>query len=324
MKEVNVAVWGLGPHALKNILPALESCQGIQIKGVCSRNEEVVSRARERLRCSGWTNPEAMLADSDVGVVYVSTPTGLHADHGRMVLLANKHLWCEKPICETSAQAEMLVTLSRDRGVTVAEAIMYLYRRQFSYLKGVIAAGRLGHIHSVTCRFGIPPLENPRFRIDPELGGGAFLDVGSYPISALISLFPSLDPVVDFSELIVAEGSRVDTAGRALLRYDADLTASLEWRTGAAYRNEIDLWGSEGSVSTDRLFSKPPDYVPKFRFLDLKGRETLELGEAGNHFAAMFRAFIDFLDDPVRAENERALIVRRARLADQVRNHPMQ
>ena len=64
--------------------------------------------------------------------------------------------------------------------------------------------------------------------------------------------------------------------------------------------------------------------MPKFRFLDLKGRETLELGEAGNHFAAMFRAFIDFLDDPVRAENERALIVRRARLADQVRNHPMQ
>jgi NDP-hexose-3-ketoreductase len=324
MREVNVAVWGLGAHALKNILPALESCAGVQIKGVCSRREEVVSRTSERLGCCGWTNPDAMLADSDVDVVYVSTPTGLHADHGRLVLLANKHLWCEKPICETAALAQALVTLARNRGVTIAEAFMYLYHNQFSYLRAVVAAGRLGHVHSVTCRFGIPPLENPGFRIHPELGGGAFLDVGSYPISALSSLFPSWDPVVSFSEVIVAEGSPVDTSGRALLRYDADLTATLEWRTGAAYRNEIDLWGSDGSVATERLFSKPAGYVPKFRFLDLKGRETLELGEAGNHFQAMFRAFIDFLDDPVRAENERALIVRRARLADRIRNHQKQ
>ena len=324
MKEINVAVWGLGGHALKNILPALESCAGVQIKGVCSRREEVVARARDRFRCCGWTNPDAMLADSDVDVVYVSTPTGLHPDHGRLVLLADKHLWCEKPICETAAQGEELVGLSRDRGVTIAEAFMYLYHHQFSYLKGVLAAGRLGSVHSVTCRFGIPPLENPGFRINPELGGGAFLDVGSYPISALTSLFPSRDPVVSFSEIVVAEGSPVDTAGRALLRYDADLTATLEWRTGAAYRNEIDLWGSDGSVCTERLFSKPADYVPNFRFFDLNGREAVELGEAGNHFEAMFRAFIDFIDDPEKAENERALIVRRAMLADRIRSYPKQ
>jgi NDP-hexose-3-ketoreductase len=324
MRKLNVAVWGLGPHALKNILPALESCEGIQITGVCSRKEDVVSRTLDRLQCSGWTNPESMLADAKVEVVYVSTPTGLHARHGQLVLNANKHLWCEKPICETAAQAEALVRLSRDRGVTIAEAFMYLYHKQFSYLGGVLAAGRLGHVHSVTCRFGIPPLENPGFRTDPELGGGAFLDVGSYPISALVSLFPNRDPVVSFSEVIVAEGSSVDTAGRALLRYDADLTATLEWRTVAAYRNEIDLWGTDGSVSTERLFSKPPDYIPKFRFLDVNGRETLELGEPGNHFQAMFRAFIDLIDDPVRAENERALIVRRARLAQRIRNHPKQ
>ena len=324
MKEVNVAVWGLGGHALKNILPALEGCAGIQIKGVCSRREEVVARARERFHCCGWTNPDAMLADSDVDVVYVSTPTGLHSDHGRLVLLANKHLWCEKPICETASQAQGLVNISRDRDVTIAEAFMYLYHHQFSYLKGVVAAGRLGHIHSVTCRFGIPPLENPGFRIHPELGGGAFLDVGSYPISALTSLFPRQEPAVSFSEIIVADGSPVDTAGRAILRYDADLTATIEWRTGAAYRNEIDLWGSDGSVSTERLFSKPADYVPRFRFLDLHGRETLELGEPGNHFEAMFRVFVDFIRDPEKAENERALIVRRATLADRIRNHPQQ
>ena len=323
MTEVNVAVWGLGAHALKNILPALESSPGFRIRGVCSRREEVVARAREQYHCCGWTNPEAMLADSDTDVVYVSTPTGLHADHGQLVLAADKHLWCEKPMCETAAQAEELVTLSRERGLSIAEAFMYLYHHQFSYLRGVLAAGRLGSVLSVTCRFGIPPLQNPGFRVYPELGGGAFLDVGSYPISALTSLFPT-EPVVSFSEIVVADGSRVDTVGRALLRYDAVLSATLEWRTGASYRNEIDVWGTDGSVSTERLFSKPADHVPRFRFLDLNGRETMELGEAGNQFEAMFRAFIGFIDDPEKAEKERALIVRRARLADRIRSHSKQ
>jgi hypothetical protein len=64
--------------------------------------------------------------------------------------------------------------------------------------------------------------------------------------------------------------------------------------------------------------------VPRFRFLDLNGRETVEVGGAGNHFEAMFRSFIEFIDDPVKAEKEKALIVRRARLAGRIRSYPKQ
>jgi hypothetical protein len=132
-------------------------------------------------------------------------------------------------------------------------------------------------------------------------------------------MFPDEEAEVLFAEILVAPGSPVDTGGRALLRYDGTVDATLEWRVNSAYRNEIDLWGSKGSVSTERIFSKRADYVPQFRFLDLQGTCSVEFGTADNHFLAMFRSFRRLIDDPTEAERERAMIERRAHLFDQIR-----
>lgn len=321
MKDIRVAVWGLGPHAIRNILPALASCPGIVLLGVCSRNSEVVSGVRNAFQCTSWGHPGEMLADPRVDAVYVSTPIALHAAHGALVLRAGKHLWCDKPLAETSAQVANLVALSCEQGVTLAEGFMYLYHAQFAYLQQTLTSGRLGIVHSITCRFGIPTLANPGFRTDPAMGGGAFLDVGSYPISVIVSLYPNADPEVLFSEIITAKGSLVDTGGRALLRYNGEMCAMLDWHTGCAYRNEIDFWGTEGSVSCKRAFSKSADYVPCFRVLDRYGRESQEVGRAENHFVGMFMAFRSLIDDRVLADRERLLIMQRGRLIDRIGAH---
>ena len=98
MRELGVAIWGLGPHALRNLVPAVRETSGLALRGVCSRNAEVVARAAAGVGCAGWTDPAVMLADPAVEAVYLSTPIGLHADQGRAVLAAGKHLWCEKPL----------------------------------------------------------------------------------------------------------------------------------------------------------------------------------------------------------------------------------
>ncbi len=324
MHDINVSVWGLGPHAIKNVLPALRAYPGINLYGVYSRNEAVVAQVCAGSGCTTWTSPAAMLRDAAVNVVYVSTPIGLHAEHGTAVLSAGKHLWCEKAFAETLDQATALVDLSREQGVTVAECFMYLYHPHFAQLKDFLTAGRLGHVHTISCRFGIPPLERPGFRKNAKLGGGAFLDVGCYPISAVTSLYPDDDPRVSFAEILVPPGSPVDTTGRALLSYAGGTTATLEWRTDCAYRNEIDVWGTEGSVTTERIFSKRPDYVPRFRVLDVHGNAREEASVAGNQFLAMFAAFRGLVDDPVAAETERRLIVQRAAVADRIRQQSRQ
>jgi NDP-hexose-3-ketoreductase len=324
MKPLRVAVWGLGPHALKNILPALVRSPGLQLRGVSSRNRNVVASARERFGCTSWPDAAAMLSDQDVDVVYLSTPIGLHAAQGRAVLEAGHHLWCEKPLAASWEQAAELIGLSRDRSLTLAEGLMYLYHPQFRHLAEMISSGMLGAVQSITCRFGIPTLERPGFRTDPALGGGAFLDVGCYPVSAVLSLLPGADARVELAEVETAPGSRVDTSGRAILRFDAGVTANLEWRTHCAYRNEIDCWGSDASVSTERIFSKAEEYVPRFRVLDRQGREEYREGLAANHFVEMFAAFQHLVAHPDDAEHERRMIARRAQLMERIRVHAEQ
>ena len=103
-----------------------------------------------------------MIGDPQLDAVYLSTPIGLHAAHGRKVLGAHKHLWCEKPLAVDSEEATMLIELSRQRGVTLGEGFMYLYHHQFLYLREVLQSPRIGCLQSIWCRFGIPPLEHPR------------------------------------------------------------------------------------------------------------------------------------------------------------------
>jgi len=317
----NVVVWGLGPHAIKNILPSLKACPEIRLYGVCSRDAATVSRFASQFQCMGWVDSNAMLQDRMVDVVYLSTPTGLHAVQGKSVLLSNKHLWCEKPLTTNLAQALELVSLSRERGVSLAEGFMYLYHPHFVRLQEIIESERLGSLQRVTIRFGIPPLDKPGFRNDAGLGGSAFLDVGSYLISAITALLAGAEPEVLFSEIAAPSGSPVDTSGQAILRFPGSgnpVNVILEWGINRAYRNEIDLWGATGSVSSERVFSKPADYVPKFRFLDRHGNESYEFGRAANHFSAMFRAFCELNHDSKAAESERIKIIRRADLTDRI------
>jgi NDP-hexose-3-ketoreductase len=321
MTDLRVAVWGLGPHAQKNIVPALAACPGIRLQGVCSRNAEAVTRMRAVASCGTWRDPEAMLADPDVDVVYVSTPTGLHAEHGRAVIGAGKHLWVEKSAAKTSAETDALVAASRERGVTFAEGMMFLYHPQFRQLQAIIASDRIRPVVGIGCRFGIPRLERPGFREDPALGGSALLDVGCYGVAASLALLGGDDPTVAFAAVRTAPGSRVDTDGRAVLQHQSGVDVLLEWRTNGAYRNEIDVWGVAGSVFTDRIFSKPPEYVPLFRIRDQRGHESTEHGQAANHFVSMFSAFRDLLGDSRAAERVRQDIAQRARVIDAVRVH---
>ena len=151
---MNVAVWGIGPHAVKNILPAIQATSGLTLKGICSRDAAKVEQTAREFKCQGWTQPEQMLQDPSVDVVYVATPIALHFEHGRSVLQAKKHLWCEKPLANDHQQVLELVRLSREvkRGLT--EGFMYLYHTHFSQLQSIIRE------HTGEVRSLVPQSEN--------------------------------------------------------------------------------------------------------------------------------------------------------------------
>ena len=318
MKTTNVAVWGLGIHAINRILPALASIDEVKLVGVCSRNRRVVDECAKQWKCDGWISPSEMLNCDNVDVVYIATPIGVHFSLSEQALKAGKHVWCEKPLTCDYEETKFLVSLAEKVNKGLTESFMYLHHSQFIRVKQFIDESK--QVHSVICRFGIPALENPGFRNEPKLCGGALWDVASYTVSAVLALFPNQKVDILFSEVQQKEDSPVDTEGRVLLRFSKGATAYLEWGVGVAYKNELDVWAENGSLFTDKIFSKPKGYKPKYYMRDINGNVSVEYGEQSEQFVQMFRNFVQLIGDEQKISEERKVILQRAKLMDDIVN----
>jgi len=318
VRSLRVAVWGLGRHAVTKILPAISTVDGLELYGVCSRNINTVGTSAHKWNCIGWNDPTLMLCDPKVDIIYVSTPIGLHYQHGKQVLDAKKHLWCEKPLTCNLQNTLELVGIAENNALSICEGLMFLYHPHYQKLTHYVEGSQLGKILSLDSKFGIPRLENESFRTNCSLGGGAFFDVGCYTIAAILGLFSTAEARLTYAKISIPAGSTVDTSGQALVTLSNGVNANLEWRINCSYRNEISIWGENGSLFTTRIFSKQFDYSPLFYLKDMLGAESAEHGLSGDHFQLMFQEFLSTIYDFKKVELERIQIMRRAVLMDQI------
>jgi NDP-hexose-3-ketoreductase len=320
MKILNVAVWGLGPHAIRRIIPALKKIEKISVYGVCSRSQKSVDMISGELNCQGWTSPLQMLKSKLVDIVYIATPIGLHAIQVKQALNAGKHVWCEKPLTCSLKEAKILISLASERNKMLTEGFMYLYHPQFEKVKSFVNENESNGIYSITARFGLPLLEKPGFRNDSSLCGGAFWDVASYTVSAVLALLPNQDVEVIFSEVITKDNEKVDSEGRALLRFHNGTRAFLEWGVGVAYQNEIDIWSHENSLYTDKIFSKPEDYQTVFSFRDKNGNQSFVNGKKSDQFVEMLSSYVDIYGSSKKINDEFQHILNRSKVMEKLIN----
>lgn len=318
MRLKRVAVWGLGQHAITKILPAISMVEGLDLYGVCSRNSDVVYSVAKEWNCLGWSTPELMLEDSEVDVVYLATPIGLHFSQGTQVLNANKHLWCEKPLSCSLEDSAQLLEIAKNKSLSVCEGHMFIHHPHFQRLRQYIKDATLGKILAVDCMFGIPELLNGGFRSDPGLGGGAFFDVGCYPVAAVLELFLEDSFQLTYVRPFGREMGGIDTSGSAVVEFSSGVVANLSWRINCAYKNEINIWGEKGSLATRKIFSKPSDYVPIFSLDDIYGISTSVNSLSGNHFRLMLQDFLATITDVEKSKSHQNSILRRAILMNQI------
>ena len=134
----------------------------------------------------------------------------------------------------------------------------------------------------------VPTLDHPGFRNSRELGGGAFLDVGSYTFFTAVSLLGKLPTGLKVE--MEYQDDEVDRSGVAHLRFDTSQQGYLSWGYHRAYRAELMVWGENQSLYADRIFSKNDDYVSSVMLRDVHGKETGISIEPANSFVEMFKA----------------------------------
>ncbi|WP_217181849.1 Gfo/Idh/MocA family protein [Streptomyces sp. AC495_CC817] len=127
---------------------------------------------------------EALVADPDVDIVYVSTPHPMHHANARLALEAGMHVLVEKAFTVNRAEAADLQSLAAERGLLVTEAMWTRYLPQMIRMRELIAEGALGEIRTVSASHTQLLPDDPAHRLNAlELGGGALLDLGIYPLS---------------------------------------------------------------------------------------------------------------------------------------------
>jgi predicted dehydrogenase len=163
----------------------------------------------------------ALVEDPDVDVVYVASPHALHHEHARMALEAGKPVLCEKAFTLSAAQAEDLVALARERGLFLMEAMWMRCHPLVRRLQQLLGSGELGTVRQVRADLGFRVDAPPTDRLlDPELGGGALLDMGIYPLT--------------FAHLFLGAPDRVAAAATlAPSGVDLDIALALAYESGA-------------------------------------------------------------------------------------------
>jgi NDP-hexose-3-ketoreductase len=288
--KIRVGLWGLGEHARRNLLPAFRDSSRTQLGGVTTLEPPVLAKVAKEEGVEAYDDPGGMLEADEIQAVYLAVPNALHHEIGVRVLEAGKHLWCEKPLAVTHEERMSLLSLGERKGLGVLECTMFQDHPQFQRILSIVTSGQLGRVRSVSARFGFPHLSPTDFRYRPEMGGGALLDAAFYPISAARLLLPSPLRVVG-SRILREEPYQVDTRGAALLAAPGGVNAFLEWGFGMAYRNEVEVWGEDGSLFAGRVFSKPSSLVTTVRIVKQSGGvEEAEI-EATNHFTGMLDRF---------------------------------
>ena len=223
----------------------------------------------------------AILADSDVDVLYVATPHPQHHAIGLGALRAGKALLVEKAFTATVAGAREVAALSRETGVFAMEAMWTRFQPAVVRLRELIADGAIGEVRSVQADLGVQREFDPSDRLfAQELGGGALLDLGVYVVSFAQMLLGDPDTVV-------ATGSTfptgVDAEASLLLGYADGRSATLMTSLRNALPGQARVFGTAGWIDVLPRFHHPQTIVLHREGADAEEMTLPQLGAGYAH-----------------------------------------
>ncbi|MEM8936691.1 MAG: Gfo/Idh/MocA family oxidoreductase [Pseudomonadota bacterium] len=182
---------------------------------------------------------DALIALEDIDLIYIGLPPHAHKEWAIKAMESGKHVLCEKPLALSLQDADAMTTCAMQNDRSLIEAFHYRFHPLFIRTMDLVRNKALGALKSAHGKFNVPvTFTNREFRYQPEMGGGALMDLGCYPIHWLRSIFGTT-PKVMGSEVTLARYG-VDVATRADLQFDNGATATIECSMDESLPNTLD------------------------------------------------------------------------------------
>jgi predicted dehydrogenase len=202
---------------------------------------------------------EALVADEHVDIVYVATPHNFHHEHALLALNAGKHVLVEKAFAQNAAQAEEMVAVAAAKNLVILEAMWTRWLPHMVRLREIIAAGTIGEVRTVIADHNQKLSADPLHRINnPELAGGALLDLGIYPISFAWDVLGAPSSI---QSLATMTATGVDRQTSVIFGYESGAQAILQTALDTAGPITASVIGMDGWIAIESEFYAPTAFA---------------------------------------------------------------
>ncbi len=223
---------------------------------------------------------QSLAEDPEIDAIYVSTPHPMHCRDTLLCLNAGKPVLCEKPFALNAREAETMVQCARQRGVFLMEAMWTRFLPTIAQVREWLGDGAIGEVRNMMADFGFRTEFNPEGRLlNPELGGGALLDIGVYVVSLASMVYGKQPDRVAALADMGATG--VDEQTTMAFRYDTGAMAALTCAVRTSTPGAVSIHGTQGNIRIPTPF-----YDAYAVILNVDGEEpvTIEPDRVENGF----------------------------------------
>lgn len=291
-KKLKIGVLGTASIAVRSILPTIASLPyHFKISGIASRDFNKAKIVADLYQTMPYESYDSILESSVCDAIYIPLPNSLHYTWVKKALQNGLHVLVEKSMACDLTEVEELNALANKNNLVLIENFQFRFHSQLKQILSMYQEGLIGDLRCVRSSFGFPPFpDSGNIRYNYDLGGGALLDAGAYPIK-ISQIFLGYDLRVASASLSFDKQKKVDIWGGAHLKQkNGDLFSEIAFGFDHYYQCSLELWGNKGRIFTNRLFTAPETHVPEILLENQNGKQMIK-GHPDHHFRNMLLHF---------------------------------
>jgi 1,5-anhydro-D-fructose reductase (1,5-anhydro-D-mannitol-forming) len=264
MRKLGWGVIGIGNIVKGTMAPAMVAQEDCEVVAGVSRDQgRAEAFAAEFGARHAYTDYDEMLANPEVGAVFIATPNAQHASQVIAGARAGKHVLCDKPLAITVGDATQAVKVCRENEVLLG---INFHNRHLPWVRDtrqMVADGVIGEVEVVQVEASSGPRHYDNWRADPTQAGlGSLYNVGVHVLDFLGWILDS--PPTEVTALFDrAPGSgKVEMLAMVLIRYANGTLAYVNCNERVLYpQNSIALYGTEGRIVGEGLTRSRSDGI---------------------------------------------------------------
>ena len=271
---------------------ALSHVENAKLQAIASTNKERANDFAKKYSIpDSYDSYDPLFSSDTVDIVYVATIHNFHCKATLDALKAKKHVLCEKPMAVNRSQVEKMISAAQENKVFLMEAMWTRFLPMMTEVRNMIEKGTIGQPQLLYADFGVKFDYDPKHRTyNPDLAGGALLDLGVYCIALASMIFGKPNTIL--STVKMAE-TGVDERSTVILEYENANVAVLFQALDLEGPREALIVGTEGSIKLHSGWTAGSDYTLK---LNNGTEKTFKAETCENGFIYQIMAVQDSLD----------------------------